>query len=325
MKSRKIYIILFLILYAFVAIVSGIHGFAFFGLANTSILASMLAVAFEVGQAVVLFSILTDTRQRKKIMPWVLMSILTLVQVMGNVYNCYKYLITHATDNLQFFKEPIFIWTDLPDAEANVILSYIQGAILPICALLLTSMVASFIHKDEEEVEYDDEPDEEDEDNTPEEVEETPDDNDDKENEYVNNLLETVETPEKEEDEDFEEDEPSEEALTKFEEIKKEREEKSNPIPEEEEEKIEEQPQVAEVEENPVEEEVPIDDIKEKEDEYIENIPEENLNSQEDEQPVEEEIKENPIEEIIEEKPIVETPIPAPRMKDSHFLNLKGN
>lgn len=164
MKIRKIYIILFIVLYAFVALVSGIHGFAFFGLANVPLLAVMLAIAFEIGQAAVLFSILTDASQRKKVMPWVLMGIFTLVQIMGNVYNSYKYLITNAENNLRFFKEPIFIWiTDMPDAQANVILSYIQGAILPVCALLLTSMVASFLTKKEEpiEVEYVEEPEEE--------------------------------------------------------------------------------------------------------------------------------------------------------------------
>ena len=157
MKSRKIYIILFIILYVFVALVSGIHGFAFFGLANVPLLAIMLAIAFEIGQAAVLFSILTDSSQRKKVMPWFLMGILTLVQVMGNVYNSYKYLITNAEENLRFFKEPIFIWTQLPDAQANVILAYVQGAILPLVALLLTSMVAGFLNKKEEpeeEVEY---------------------------------------------------------------------------------------------------------------------------------------------------------------------------
>ena len=51
MNNKKIYIILFVILYAFVAIVSGIHGFAFFSLANTPLWAGMLAVAFEIGQA----------------------------------------------------------------------------------------------------------------------------------------------------------------------------------------------------------------------------------------------------------------------------------
>ncbi len=153
MSNKKIYIILFAILYICVALVSTIHAISFFGLANVKPLAIILAVAFEIGQAAVLFSILTDKNQQKKIMPWVLMGILTLVQVMGNVYNSYQYLIMNSEASLRFFKEPIFIWTQIEDANANVILAYIIGAILPIVSLLLTSMVTGFLNKDEDKKE----------------------------------------------------------------------------------------------------------------------------------------------------------------------------
>lgn len=153
MSNKKIYIILFAILYICVALVSTIHAISFFGLANVKPLAIILAVAFEIGQAAVLFSILTDKNQQKKIMPWVLMGILTQVQVMGNVYNSYQYLIMNSEASLRFFKEPIFIWTQIEDANANVILSYIIGAILPIVSLLLTSMVTGFLNKDEDKKE----------------------------------------------------------------------------------------------------------------------------------------------------------------------------
>lgn len=153
MSNKKIYIILFAILYICVALVSTIHAISFFGLANVKPLAIILAVAFEIGQAAVLFSILTDKNQQKKIMPWVLMGILTLVQVMGNVYNSYQYLILNSEASLRFFKEPIFIWTQIEDANANVILSYIIGAILPIVSLLLTSMVTGFLNRDEDKKE----------------------------------------------------------------------------------------------------------------------------------------------------------------------------
>lgn len=200
MKSRKIYIILFIILYVFVALVSGIHGFAFFGLANVPLLAIMLAIAFEIGQAAVLFSILTDSSQRKKVMPWFLMGILTLVQVMGNVYNSYKYLITNAEENLRFFKEPIFIWTQLPDAQANVILAYVQGAILPLVALLLTSMVAGFLNKKEEpeeEVEYVEEVENEEPDEiVSEENDDISEDENTKEDEIINDNKEEYVSPE---------------------------------------------------------------------------------------------------------------------------------
>ena len=52
-------------------------------------------------------------------------------------------------DNLKYFKEPIFIWTNLPDEQANVIVTYIQGSLLPIVCLLLTSMVTSYLSKEE--------------------------------------------------------------------------------------------------------------------------------------------------------------------------------
>lgn len=153
MNNKKIYIILFAILYFCVALVSTIHAISFFGLANAAPLAIILAIAFEVGQAAVLFSILTDSSQQKRVMPWVLMSILTLVQVLGNVYNSYRYLILNSEDGLRFFKEPIFIWTQIPDNVANVILSYIIGAILPIVSLLMTAMVTGFLNKKEVKVE----------------------------------------------------------------------------------------------------------------------------------------------------------------------------
>ena len=147
--TRNLFLCLFAILYLSVAAVSTFHAFHFFGLANNSVMAAMLAGTFEIGQAAVLFSLLTDSDNRKKYMPWVLMSILTLVQVLGNVFSSYEYIITNSMDSLRYFKEPIFIWTNLPDEQANVIVTYIQGSLLPIVCLLLTSMVTSYLSKEE--------------------------------------------------------------------------------------------------------------------------------------------------------------------------------
>jgi hypothetical protein len=141
--AKKIYICLFAVLYLSVAFTSTLHAVEFFGLANAPWLATILAIAFELGQAAVLFELLTSNKDRKKVMPWVLMAIFTLVQVLGNVYSSYKYIILNSPENLHYFKEPIFIWTELPDAQANVIVTYIVGAVLPICALLLTSMITN--------------------------------------------------------------------------------------------------------------------------------------------------------------------------------------
>ena len=149
---RKIFIILFAILYISVALVSTFHAISFFGLANNSWVSVMLAITFEIGQAAVLFSILIGASGKNKVIPWILMCVLTLVQILGNVFSSYEYLITNSADELRFFKEPIFVWTDLPDDQCNVILTYIIGAILPIVALLMTSMVTSYLNKSEENI-----------------------------------------------------------------------------------------------------------------------------------------------------------------------------
>ena len=149
---RKIFLILFAILYISVALVSTFHAISFFGLANNSWISVMLAITFEIGQAAVLFSILTGASGKNKVIPWILMCVLTLVQILGNVFSSYEYLITNSANELRFFKEPIFVWTDLPDDQCNVILTYIIGAILPIVALLMTSMVTNYLNKTEEPI-----------------------------------------------------------------------------------------------------------------------------------------------------------------------------
>lgn len=149
MSKKNIYIALFAILYVCVGLVSTIHAISFFGLANAPVLGTILAITFEIGQAAVLFNLLTSPGQRKKFMPWALMSILTLVQILGNIFSSYKYIVTNSPENLRYFKEPIFIWTDIPDDMATVIVTYIVGAILPIVALCLTEMVTSYLYGDD--------------------------------------------------------------------------------------------------------------------------------------------------------------------------------
>lgn len=143
--KRNIYITLFAILYAVVALVSLIHSFSFFGLANNSAMSIMLGLAFEIGQAAVLFAILTSSKDRNRFMPWALMILLTLVQIIGNVFSSYKYLMNNNVADLRFFKEPIFVWTDLPDNVTTVLVTYIVGAILPIVALCMTAMIANYL------------------------------------------------------------------------------------------------------------------------------------------------------------------------------------
>jgi hypothetical protein len=110
----------------------------------------VLGLTFEVGQATTLMAILMDKSNKPKYMQWVLMAVLTIVQILGNIFSSYKYILTNSVEDLKYFKEPIFVWTDLPDNVTTVIVTYIIGAILPVVCLLMTSMLEGFLSEPDE-------------------------------------------------------------------------------------------------------------------------------------------------------------------------------
>ena len=137
---KKTLTILFSILYLAVGFVSTYHAINFFSISNEQWLAVILAIAFEVGQAAVLFSLLVN--KSKKVMPWILMGVLTLVQVFGNIYSSYQYAAMHNMDMIQYFTDSVLFYVQDPNPKVNqVMISYITGAILPIVSLCMTSMV----------------------------------------------------------------------------------------------------------------------------------------------------------------------------------------
>lgn len=75
-------------------------------------------------------------------MPWILMIVLTLVQVLGNVYSSYQYAAIHSTEEIKYFTDSVLFYLQDPNPQVNqVMISYITGAILPIVALCMTSMI----------------------------------------------------------------------------------------------------------------------------------------------------------------------------------------
>lgn len=147
---KKALLILFSILYLAVGFVSTYHAIGFFALSNATWLAVILAIAFEVGQAAVLFSLLTS-KDKSKIMPWVLMIMLTLVQVLGNVFSSYHYMLLNNPDMIKYFTESILFFVQNPNPKFNqVMVSYITGAILPVVSLCMTSMVVNVMEADKQ-------------------------------------------------------------------------------------------------------------------------------------------------------------------------------
>lgn len=146
----------FILLYLAVGFISFYHAIAFFGIANEDWMATVLAAAFEIGQAVVLLTLLVDPDQSKKPMPWALMIVLTIVQCLGNIFSSYQYMVLNSQDQIKYFTESVLFYISDPDPQVNtVMISYIVGAILPIVALCMTGMVAnvSGLEKKSEELE----------------------------------------------------------------------------------------------------------------------------------------------------------------------------
>ena len=141
---KKILAILFSILYIAVGFVSVYHAINFFSISNEQWLGVILAIAFEIGQSVVLFSLLTS--KTKRVLPWILMGVLTAVQVIGNIYSSYQSMILNSGDQIKYFTDSVLFFVQDPNPAVNqVMISYITGAILPIVALCMTSMIVDSI------------------------------------------------------------------------------------------------------------------------------------------------------------------------------------
>lgn len=137
----------FVSLYLMVSVISTIHVIDFFKLSNPTWLAVSLAIAFEVGAAASLASLIAMHKMNKTLV-WILFFLLTGMQAMGNTYYAYV--------NLQDFTA----WSELFGLiEEDLIfqkriLSIVSGAILPIVALGFIKSLVDYIKP--EDVDLDD-------------------------------------------------------------------------------------------------------------------------------------------------------------------------
>lgn len=146
MKSKvlKYFIIgTFVSLYLAVSIISTIHVIEFFDLSNPKWLSISLAIAFELGAAASLASLIALDKMNKFLV-WALFVTLTLMQAMGNTYYAYT--------NIEDFSK----WSELFGLiEEDVIfqkriLSIVSGAILPLVALGFIKSLVDYIKPTQE-------------------------------------------------------------------------------------------------------------------------------------------------------------------------------
>jgi len=134
----------FVTLYAIVSIISTIHVIDFFKMSNPTWLAVSLAIAFEVGAAASLASIIVMDKMNKTLI-WFLFILLTGMQMMGNAYFAYMHL-----ENYKGWIE-LFGLIDEEEIFQKRILSIISGAILPLVALGFIKSLVDYIRPPKEE------------------------------------------------------------------------------------------------------------------------------------------------------------------------------
>lgn len=132
----------FVSLYLVVSLISTIHVIDFFKLSNPDWLAISLAIAFEIGAAASLASLIALDRMNKT-MVWVLFILLTAMQAMGNTYYAYTHL-----ENFNSWVE-LFGLVEEELIYQKRVLSIISGAILPLVALGFIKSLVDYIKPQE--------------------------------------------------------------------------------------------------------------------------------------------------------------------------------
>jgi len=125
-------------LYLIVSAISTIHVINFFELSNPKWLAISLALAFEIGAAASLSSLIILDKTNKFLV-WMLFIVLTLMQAMGNTYYAY----THLSDFKSWVE--LFGMVDEDLIYQKRILSLISGAILPLVSLGFIKSLVDYI------------------------------------------------------------------------------------------------------------------------------------------------------------------------------------
>jgi hypothetical protein len=129
-----------------VSVISTIHVIDFFKLSNPTWLAVSLAIAFEIGAAASLASLISLDKMNKG-MVWGLFIILTLMQAMGNTYYAYTHL-----QNFQGWIE-LFGLVEEELIYQKRVLSIISGAVLPVVALGFIKSLVDYIKPEDDKEE----------------------------------------------------------------------------------------------------------------------------------------------------------------------------
>ena len=149
MKNKGIHLFIistFVLLYLVVSVISTIHVVDFFEITNPKWLSIFLAIAFEIGAAASLASIIVLDKMNKFIV-WSLFFVLTAMQAIGNTYFAY----THLSDFTAWSE--LFGLSEEDPIFQKRILAVISGAILPLVSLGFIKALVDYIRPDDNSTE----------------------------------------------------------------------------------------------------------------------------------------------------------------------------
>jgi hypothetical protein len=135
---KKFIIGIFCSLYLLVSLISTVHVIDFFEIANPKWMAITLAVAFEIGAAASLASLVILDKMNKTLV-WALFITITLMQMQGNLYHAF----IHMGDFTQWSQ--LFDLIDEDPLFQKRILAGVTAGILPLVALGFIKSLVDYI------------------------------------------------------------------------------------------------------------------------------------------------------------------------------------
>lgn len=144
-KAVRLFVIgVFCTLYLVTSIISTIHVVTFFELSNSYWMAVFIAVAFEIGAAASLASLVAMERMKMWIV-WSLFALLTAMQVNGNLYDAFVNL-----ENFQMWSQ-LYGIEDQPVEFQKRVIAFVSSLPLPLSALGFIKALVDYVRPEKEE------------------------------------------------------------------------------------------------------------------------------------------------------------------------------
>lgn len=113
------------------------------GLGNMNVLSIIISAVFEIA-AVLIMLIFALLPKVNKFAAWVAFIILIIMQILGNVYYSYEYIVINSTD--KFWQQILMLFTDEFDVNVSrFILACILGIPVPSISLLLAKSMNDYL------------------------------------------------------------------------------------------------------------------------------------------------------------------------------------